>query len=284
MYLTTPKVLNKYFSPLTEKYYQKNQIPFITFGIFFIYNIPESFLSRSKISLNLINNFKHFNTLIMKNFKIAFLFLFLSTLNSCGGRNEVEEKNEKEINSQPTSNVPHQTADTENLNQETSLNSATENNNPSNSSISTAKNNSNNNPAEKDQIIPSPEKKEADVIINSPLRNLLNNGHLGKTYTKKELIEQYKFPKEAVALIKQVTFVGPNKLYFKWGSTWLVEKVSDAEFENDTMAFTFKQNKTYVSGGAIGIKYNKKIYTELILNNGAAYIPTVKGYHWDINK
>ena len=134
------------------------------------------------------------------------------------------------------------------------------------------------------KTITEPIAKEAEIIINTPLRNLLNNGQAGKSYTKKELIEQYKFPKEAVDLIKQVTYVGTNKLYFKWGSTWLVEKVSDAKFENDTMIFTFKKNKTYVSGGAIGIKYNKKIYTELILNNGSAYIPTVKGYHWEINK
>lgn len=127
-------------------------------------------------------------------------------------------------------------------------------------------------------------KSPADFTANSPLRILLKNAEVGKSYSKKELIEKYKFPKEAVDLIKKVTCVGPNKLYFNWGSTWLVEKVSDAEFENDTLIFSFKKNKTYVSGGAIGIKYNKKIHTELILNNGSAYIPTVKGYHWEIAK
>lgn len=132
--------------------------------------------------------------------------------------------------------------------------------------------------------IKTPTTKNVETIINSPLKTLLKNAQMGKSYSKSELIEQYKFPKEAVDLIKNVTCVGPNKLYFNWGSTWFVEKVSDAKFKNDTMIFAFKQNKTYVSGGAIGIKYNKKVYTELILNNGSAYIPTVKGYHWEINK
>lgn len=126
--------------------------------------------------------------------------------------------------------------------------------------------------------------KKANLTSTSPLRILLKEAKIGKTYSQKELIEKYKFPKEAVDLIKKVTCVGPNQLYFNWGSTWLVEKVSDAEFKNDTLLFKFKQNKTYISGGAIGIKYNKKIHTELILNNGSAYIPTVKGYHWEIGK
>jgi hypothetical protein len=136
----------------------------------------------------------------------------------------------------------------------------------------------------KNKTTTSSAAKKAAAVINSPLKNLLSTAQIGKSYTKKELIEEYKFPKEAVDLVKHVTCVGHNKLYFKWGNTWITEKVSDAEFENDTLIFTFKQNKTYVSGGAIGIKYNKKLYTDLILNNGAAYIPTVKGYHWDIGK
>jgi hypothetical protein len=237
----------------------------------------------------------------MKNFKIKFLFIFLASLISCG-KNEPEEKEEIETNYTQTSNIATVTAITNTEYTESSQsNTGTENIKTEETDIdsdsglaaaiqrqlpnSNTSNTQNSNPnLSQVELTPTITEKNAEVIINSPLRNLLKNAQMGKSYSKNELIEEYKFPKEAVALIKQVTCVGPNKLYFKWGSTWLVEKVSDAEFENDTMIFTFKQNKTYVSGGAIGIKYNKKIYTELMLNNGSAYIPTVKGYHWEINK
>jgi len=247
----------------------------------------------------------HHNNLVMKNFKIIFLFFPLASLISCG-KNEPDEMGEIETNYTQTSNIT--TATTPNTNTvKTESNSETEAENTEtddtnidsdsglaaalqrqipNSKTSNSEHQQSNS-TNQDQIlvtIATPTAINAETIVNSPLRNLLRNAQVGKSYSKNELIEEYKFPKEAVALIKQVTCVGPNKLYFKWGSTWLVEKVSDAEFENDTMVFTFKQNKTYVSGGAIGIKYNKKIYTELMLNNGSAYIPTVKGYHWEINK
>jgi hypothetical protein len=240
----------------------------------------------------------------MKTFKILFSFIFLAVLISCG-KNEPEEKEEIETNYTQTSNITSDAAVTNEENTETKTETEIETENTeteetdteidSDSGLATAiqrqipnsniSNTQNNNPnLSQVRLTPTLTEKNAEVIINSPLRNLLKNAQMGKSYSKNELIEEYKFPKEAVALIKQVTCVGPNKLYFKWGSTWLVEKVSDAKFENDTMIFTFKKNKTYVSGGAIGIKYNKKIYTELMLNNGSAYIPTVKGYHWEINK
>jgi len=234
----------------------------------------------------------------MKIFKIIFSFILLVSVISCG-RNEPEEK-ETDFPEASTA-VPGYTATNPDKTEHTKVSDTTTDNTDidSDSGLDAAirrqipnshtpttfgipQNNTYNLP----QTNPHPTitEKNAEVVINSPLRNLLKTAQAGKSYSKKELIEQYKFPKEAVDLIKKVTCVGPNKLYFNWGSTWLVEKVSDAEFQNDTMIFAFKKNKTYVSGGAIGIKYNKKIYTELILNNGSAYIPTVKGYHWEINK
>ncbi|AOW09125.1 hypothetical protein [Flavobacterium gilvum] len=234
----------------------------------------------------------------MKNFKILFLYLFLASLVSCG-RNEPEEKDTDfpEASSATPSNTNTNTeathatlSDTTTTTKNTITNSDSgleaaiqrqmpnaktpKYENPQNINLSQTQTN---------QTVP-PKVSNTDFTPNSPLRILLKNAEVGKSYSKNELIEKYKFPKEAVDLIKKVTCVGPNKLYFNWGSTWLVEKVSDAEFQNDTMIFSFKKNKTYVTGGAIGIKYNKKIYTELILNNGSAYIPTVKGYHWEINK
>ncbi|HEU4789197.1 MAG TPA: hypothetical protein VFS71_05895 [Flavobacterium sp.] len=237
----------------------------------------------------------------MKNFKIIFSFIFLASLISCG-KNGSEEKEEIETNYTQTSNISTAIPIINTVNGESNTNTLTsgseETDVDSDSGLSAAiqrqipnsrtskYRNTQNNSTTQEQIILSntPTEKNAEIIVDTPLRNLLRKGQVGKSYSKRELIEEYKFPKEAVDLVKHVTCVGPNKLYFNWGSTWLVEKVSDAEFQNDTMIFTFKKNKTYVSGGAIGIKYNKKIYTELILNNGAAYIPTVKGYHWDINK
>jgi hypothetical protein len=225
----------------------------------------------------------------MKYLKTIFSFLFLATLISCGGRNEPEEIKKKETNTTETFRANQDSLNTESKNDTIALKpihkNESENNNTSNNTSSNHKNPVISNIDKKNsRTIISPAAKKAETVINSPLRSLLNTAQIGKSYTKNELIEKYKFPKEAVDLVKHVTCVGHNKLYFKWGNTWVAEKVSDAEFENDTLIFTFKQNKTYVSGGAIGIKYNKKLYTDLILNNGAAYIPSVKGYHWDIGK
>lgn len=239
----------------------------------------------------------------MKNFKILLLFLTLTTIISCG-RNEPEEK-ETDFPEASTAR-PGQTIisidNNEHSTESDTIVTTTENSNiDSDSGLEAAikkqipnskiprhekPKNINLNQTNTTQTTHSTPSKisNADFTPNSPLRVLLKNAEVGKSYSKKELIENYKFPKEAVDLVKKVTCVGPNKLYFNWGSTWLAEKVSDAKFQNDTMIFTFKKNKTYVSGGAIGIKYNKKIYTDLILNNGSAYIPSVKGYHWEINK
>jgi hypothetical protein len=229
----------------------------------------------------------------MARYKIILTFLFFTTLISCG-RNEQVEKTEKEtkeikeIKISKTSNeIKNKTVaekpEIDSIAKATIATIAISKNqvSPSKAPIKKEKKNDE---LETEITTKTNSTKSVETIINSPLRNLLNTGQIGKSYTKNELIENYKFPKEAVDLIKQVTFVGKNQLYFKWGSTWLVEKISDAEFENGTMTFVFKENKTYVSGGAIGIKYNKKIYTDLILNKGTAYIPTVKGYHWEIGK
>ena len=91
-------------------------------------------------------------------------------------------------------------------------------------------------------------------------------------------------PEDGIKLIKSIVKVSENELAFKWKSTWMVEKVSDAEFEDATLKIDFRNNNMYTSGDAIGIKYNNKIYNNLILKNGSAYIPSVKGYHWEIRR
>lgn len=107
---------------------------------------------------------------------------------------------------------------------------------------------------------------------------------MGQTMTQKQLTEHFEIQEEAVKLVKSVTKTAENELSVKWQSTQFVEKVSDAELEDGKMKVVFKANKMYTSGNAIGIKYNRKIYTNLIIVGRSAYIPSVKGYSWQIGR
>lgn len=129
-------------------------------------------------------------------------------------------------------------------------------------------------------------KKEAnDKLLNFVnIRKILNNCKMGQTMTQKQLTENFEIPEEAVKLVKSVTKTAENELSVKWKSTWLVEKVSDAELEDGKMKVKFKANKMYMSGNAIGIKYNRKIYNNLVIVGRSAYIPSVKGYSWQIGR
>ncbi|MBL0735655.1 hypothetical protein JI750_02080 [Flavobacterium sp. GN10] len=129
-------------------------------------------------------------------------------------------------------------------------------------------------------------KKEAnDKLLNFiNIRKILDNCKMGQTMTQKELTQNFEIPEEAVKLVKSVTKTAENELSVKWKSTWLVEKVSDAELEDGKMKVVFKANKMYTSGNAIGIKYNRKIYTNLVIVGRSAYIPSVKGYSWQIGR
>lgn len=118
----------------------------------------------------------------------------------------------------------------------------------------------------------------------SYFKKLLSICKTGETLTQKELIEDHNIPKEGVKLIKSITKTAEDEIDIKWKSTWLIEKVSDAKFTDARMKIKFEANKMYTSGKAIGIKYNKKIYNDLIIIGNSAYIPSVKGYHWKIGK
>ncbi|KUJ60322.1 hypothetical protein AR687_18650 [Flavobacteriaceae bacterium CRH] len=115
-------------------------------------------------------------------------------------------------------------------------------------------------------------------------KKFLDECKTGETLTQKELIEDHKIPKDGVKLIKSITKTAENEIEIKWNSTWFVEKISDAKFTDARMKIKFEANKMYTSGKAIGIKYNKKIYNDLIIIGNLAYIPSVKGYHWKIGK
>ncbi|WP_428230168.1 hypothetical protein [Flavobacterium sp.] len=118
----------------------------------------------------------------------------------------------------------------------------------------------------------------------SYLKKILSTCKMGETLTQKELIEEHNIPKEGVKLIKSITKTAEDEIDIKWKSTWFVEKISDAKFTDARMKIKFEANKMYTSGKAIGIKYNKKIYNDLIIIGTSAYIPSVKGYHWKIGK
>ncbi|MFB9108883.1 hypothetical protein ACFFVK_09860 [Flavobacterium gyeonganense] len=116
------------------------------------------------------------------------------------------------------------------------------------------------------------------------LKKILSNSEIGETFTQKELIDNFEIPKEAVKTVKSITKTADDEIAVKWKSTWLLEKVSDAKFEDGIMKIIFKANKLYTSGTAIGIKYEKRIYNNLVIVGSSAYIPGVKGYSWQIGK
>lgn len=133
---------------------------------------------------------------------------------------------------------------------------------------------------------PTSIKKEANDKLLSfvNIRKILEKCKMGQTMTQKQLTENFEIPEEAVKLVKSVTKTAENELAVKWHSTWFIEKVSDAELEDGKMKVVFKANKMYTSGNAIGIKYNRKIYNNLVIIGRSAYIPSVKGYSWQIGR
>jgi hypothetical protein len=142
------------------------------------------------------------------------------------------------------------------------------------------------NPQIATENIPLDTRKESNESLMTfvNLRKILTGSKIGQTLTQKQLTQSFEIPEEAVKLVKSITKTAEDEIAVKWRSTWLVEKVSDAKFKDGLMKITFKANKLYTSGSAIGIKYDKKIYTDLIIIGRSAYIPSVKGYSWEIGK
>ena len=116
------------------------------------------------------------------------------------------------------------------------------------------------------------------------IKKILNECKIGVPMTQKELETNYNIPEEGIQLVKSITKISENELDVKWKSTWLIEKMSDAKFKDGRLKVRFDKNKMYTSGNAIAIKYEKKMYTDLYIIGRAAYIPTVKGYYWQIGK
>ena len=142
---------------------------------------------------------------------------------------------------------------------------------------------------DKPEVLPSteinaekPKIKKSRAPSFVYIKKILTECETGVTMTQEDLEAKFKIPKEAIKLVKSVTKVGPYELDVKWKSTWLVEKVSDAKFNDGKLKVRFEGNKMYTSGGAISIKYEKKLYSDLVLIGRSAHIPTVKGFYWQL--
>ncbi len=133
----------------------------------------------------------------------------------------------------------------------------------------------------KDSLIEKDLTKEKFLGITY-FRDFLSECKIGETITQEKLIENHNIPADGIRLIKSITKTAEDEIEIKWKSTWLVERISDAKFTDAKMKIRFEANKIYTSGKAIGIRYNRKTYTDLIIIGNSAYIPTVKGFHWKI--
>jgi hypothetical protein len=135
------------------------------------------------------------------------------------------------------------------------------------------------------QTIPNEPVTQKTVVPSFVyIKKILKDCKIGVPMTQKELKTNYNIPEEGIQLVKSLTKISENELDVKWKSTWLIEKMSDAKFKDGLLKVRFDKNKMYTSGGAIAIKYEKKMYTDLILIGRSAYIPTVKGFYWQIGK
>ena len=131
---------------------------------------------------------------------------------------------------------------------------------------------------------PSTTTKKVSTPSNFTIQKILNGCKTGETLSQEELSKNLEIPKDAIKLVKSITKISENEIDVKWNSTWAVEKISDAKFKDGRLKVRFENNKMYTSGNAIGIKYKRKIYTDLVVYGRAARIPSVKGFYWKIGR
>ena len=126
--------------------------------------------------------------------------------------------------------------------------------------------------------------KKVSAPSNYTIQKILNGCEIGETLSQDDLSKHLEIPKDAIKLVKSITKISEDEIDVKWNSTWAVEKLSDAKFKDGIIKARFVNNSVYISGGAIGIKYDRKIYTDLVVTGRKAHIPSVKGYYWKIGK
>lgn len=222
----------------------------------------------------------------MKYYKRILLFLIVFSLVACGRNNkkeehDLEQKNEQEQEQKATKNPEFQKKDTVYESREDSIKAVKESvlrkKNYKKKKQTVAKNPAMETP---DTKTPTTKQDAKKIVVPSfvYIKKILNECKIGQPMTQKELQTNFNIPEEAIQLVKSVTKISNDELDVKWKSTWLVEKMSDAKFNDGRLKVRFDKNKMYTSGGAIGIKYEKKMYTNLVLIGRSAYIPTVKGY------
>lgn len=239
----------------------------------------------------------------MPNFKILFSFILLATLLSCGKNqeseeHEIEQQKEPNYEQKDTISPELQKKDTLHLSPEDSITAVKQSilrkqNFKKKKETETEIETGNGNETEA-VTVPNSENPKATSETNTVkkraipsfiyIKKILNESKIGEPMTQKDLQSKFSIPKEAIQLVKSVTKISDNELDIKWKSTWFIEKMSDAKFNDGRLKVRFEKNKMYTSGGAIGIKYEKKMYTDLYLIGRSAYIPTVKGYYWQIGK
>lgn len=214
----------------------------------------------------------------MKNYNSFLLILIICSLSSCN-------KNDREKLIQSTSNVTEKIKD---ISKSTIETISSVKDSITKTIIATTK--TKNNQTITEEATATKDSIRIENLENENLKGfiyfkkLLSTCKTGETLTQKELIENHNIPKDGVKLIKSITKTAEDEIDIKWNSTWFIEKISDAKFADARIKIKFKANKMHTSGKAIGIKYNKKIYNDLIIIGTSAYIPSVKGYHWKIGK
>ncbi|MCI4444232.1 MAG: hypothetical protein JHC39_12085 [Lentimicrobium sp.] len=126
--------------------------------------------------------------------------------------------------------------------------------------------------------------KKPSAPSNYTIRKILDGCEIGETKTQDDLSKNLDIPKDAIKLVKSITKVSEDEIDVKWKSTWAVEKLSDAKFKDGRIKARFVNNSVYISGGAIAIKCDKKIYTDFLITGRKATIPSIKGYYWKIGR
>ncbi|WP_396169225.1 hypothetical protein [Flavobacterium sp.] len=184
--------------------------------------------------------------------------------------NEIETKGSV-LSEAHFSKNPDETAETpaDKISDKTKTEVSSENNTPSTPAANTAE--------------PAATKKPS-APSQYTIQKILNGCEIGETLTQEDLSKHLEIPKDAIKLVKNITKVSEDEIDVKWNSTWAVEKLSDAKFKDGRIKARFVNNSVYISGGAIAIKCEKKIYTDFVVTGRKAHIPSVKGYYWKIGR
>ena len=126
--------------------------------------------------------------------------------------------------------------------------------------------------------------------FESGVRKVLSSAKIGDEITSSELVADYGIPKKAASLINSFTKISANSFKVDWVSDWnpkmiLVNKLSDAVFNDGIINVTEVKGGLQLSGNGIGISYNGTTYYNLSLKGDFARLPTVTNkFKWEIGQ